>query len=440
MTVNALRARVEIFGSLRKSLRADFVRHGAIVFAASTACNIFNYLFNFALSRRLGVEGFAALSSLSSLIVIVSIPTAVLALVVVKYTAVYHAAGDAARIRRLSQILLKATAVGGIVLFALGWLLNRQIGSFLRIDDGPAVLVCLGIIAIGVATPSARSILQGEQDFVRYSASIVLETLLKVAFAVLFVYSGFGVKGAMLGWILGTSCALAYTVCAVLRKHGARSVDAAPLNLDLRRLFYTTTGVATATAFLTLITFMDVLLVKHYFSPGQAGLYAAVNLGGKVIFFLVAFVPAVLLPKAVAREVSGTNPLPLLLQALAVTALMSIAVLIVFGFFPGDVVLALAGRAFAGAAPFVLPYGISMCLLGIVTLLVNYRIGVHRFGFLYSLGAVLVCEVMGIVLFHRTLWDVVHIVLTGNAAAVAACVFGLRPKARKRAKRGTASA
>ncbi|MGH7756347.1 MAG: hypothetical protein ACREM8_08700, partial [Vulcanimicrobiaceae bacterium] len=43
----------------REFLRSEFVRHGSVVFAASTATNIFNYLFSFAISRHVGVVGFA---------------------------------------------------------------------------------------------------------------------------------------------------------------------------------------------------------------------------------------------------------------------------------------------------------------------------------------------------------------------------------------------
>jgi O-antigen/teichoic acid export membrane protein len=187
--------------------------------------------------------------------------------------------------------------------------------------------------------------------------------------------------------------------------------------------------VGLATAFLTFISFMDVVLVKHYFNAHDAGLYAAVNLTGKVVLFLVAFVPAVVLPKAVARNANGENPVPLLLQAAGITVLMSGAALAAFGLFPSEVLRAIAGRDFVAAAPYVLQYDAAMCMLAFVTLLVNYRIGIHRFEFLYTLGAVVVCEIAAIALLHRTLWDVVHVLLAGNTIAIVACAIGVRTKA-----------
>jgi hypothetical protein len=157
-------------------------------------------------------------------------------------------------------------------------------------------------------------------------------------------------------------------------------------------------------------------------------LYAAVNLTGKVVLFFVGFLPMILLPKAVAAVQRRENPTPLLLQAAAGTAVMAGAVLAVFGLVPATILRFVAGSAFVSAAPYVLQYDAAMALLAIVTLLVNYRIGLHRFGFLYGLIAVLVAEVLAIALWHTTLWDVIHVLLAGNALAIVVCCVGLREK------------
>jgi O-antigen/teichoic acid export membrane protein len=349
-----------------------------------------------------------------------------LTLIVVKYAATFHAAGDAQRVRRLSQILLKWTTAAAALPFVLGLLLAGSISAFLHIPNDGAVPLTTTILALSLIVPSVRGILQGQQDFVRYGISLVLESLLKVVFAVALVYSGFGAPGAMLGWMLGTSIALAYTIWAVLRKHGAAADASVRLALDMRRLRQTVLGIGLASGVLIVLSFMDVLMVKHFFSAHEAGLYAAVNLTGKVVLFLGAFVPAVILPKAVAKRLAGENSTGLLVQAVAVTLGLSGIALVIFSLMPVEVVRVLAGHQFVAAAPYVMQYDAAMCLLAVVTLAVNYRIGIHRFEFLPWLGAVLVCEITAIAVWHTTLWDVVHVLLGGHAAAVAVCLFGRR--------------
>jgi O-antigen/teichoic acid export membrane protein len=391
------------------------------------AANVFNYLFNFAISRRLGVEGFATLASLVGGFMILSIPANIINLVVVKYASEFHATEDAARLRRLASVVFKFGALACVAIFALGVLFRSAAASFLKIPNDDAVTLSLAIIAIAFITPGMRGILQGKQDFAKFSISTTLEIFVKVALGVALVYAGFGVFGALAGWICGTIVGLAYTVWAV-RTRGGEVVQPVRLRMDLRRLAQTTLGVALATGTLTILSFMDVVVVKHFFAAHDAGLYAAVNLTGKVVLFFVGFLPMILLPKAVAAVQRRENPTPLLLQAAAGTAVMAGAVLAVFGLVPATILRFVAGSAFVSAAPYVLQYDAAMALLAIVTLLVNYRIGLHRFGFLYGLIAVLVAEVLAIALWHTTLWDVIHVLLGGNALAIVVCCVGLREK------------
>jgi len=61
-----------------------------------------------------------------------------------------------------------------------------------------------------------------------------------------------------------------------------------------------------------------------------------------------------------------------------------------------------------------------------VTLLVNYQIALHRFQFLYAFLTVLAAEIVAIVLvFHHSLWDVIHVLLCGNVFAALVCCRGL---------------
>lgn len=409
----------------RRALRSDFMRHGALVFAASMAANILNYAFNSLLSRRLGIEGFATLSSLVSVLMILSIPANILTLVVVKYAATFHAVKDAQRIRRLSIVLLQCSSIAGFSALALGSIFRGEIGAFLRIPNDLSIVLTLGILGISFVSPSIRAILQGEEDFWRYSVSLVLEVFLKVALAVALVYTGMGVAGAMGGWLLGSSAALGYTVWAVMSKHGAAVGPAVRLSLDVRRLVRTTFGIALASGMLTCITFMDVLLVKHYFEPRQAGLYAAVNLTGKVVIFLVSFIPAVVLPKATARAERGEATLPLLMNAGLTTVAILACVLAAAALIPGTIIGVLAGHAFLAGSPYVLQYDAAIGMMAIVTLLVNFRIGIHDFRFLGGFAVVLLAEIVAIGLLHRTLWDVIHVLLVGNALAIAVCAFRL---------------
>ena len=413
---------------MSRLLRSDFVRHSALVFAATMLINVLNYVFNFVLSRRLGVEHYATLAALVGIIMILSIPGTAINLIAVKYGAEYHALGDVPRLRRLSTKMFGLTGIVAGACFIIGILLQSRIAAFLKIENDFALTAMLAVVALGVVAPSARGVLQGCQDFRRLSVSTAVEALLKLVLAVALVALGYGVRGAMSGWLLGTAIALAYAIFAVRIHFGERGA-VVRLSLETRTLINTIGGVTAVTAILTLMSFMDVVLVKHYFSAHDAGIYSAANLTGKIVLFVVGFLPTVLLPKVIATAKRGEAPLGLLGQAVLSCTLILALILIAFSVRPAFIVSIVAGKAFVDAAPYVLQYDVAMGLLALLSIIVNFRIALHRFDFIVPLALVLGAEIVAIALHHATLTDVIHVLIVGNAVAIAASCLGLRHQA-----------
>ncbi len=252
MTVNAVAMR-RMALPVQRALRNDFVRHSALVFGATLVTNVFNYAFNFTISRNVGVENYAALSALAGALMILSIPASVLNLVVVKYAAGYHASRDSARISRLAAVILQWSCAAAVGIFLAGMALRADIAQFLRIPNDAAITLTLAILAVSFVTPCMRGVLQGRQEFGKFSASLALEACLKAVLAISLVYAGFGIVGAMLGWWLGSSAALLFTAWAV-RHRNACTDRGVRLSLSPRELVRTTVGVALATAALTALS------------------------------------------------------------------------------------------------------------------------------------------------------------------------------------------
>ncbi len=177
------------------------------------------------------------------------------------------------------------------------------------------------------------------------------------------------------------------------------------------------TGVAVATVLLAVVQNADLLVVKHVADDTTAGLYGALSLAGKILLFLVAFVPLIVLPKATRTALAGKPAGGLLLQALAVSAAMSLPGLVFYYFLPRLVITTLAGKAFAAGAPYVFAYGVAMVELAFVTVIVNFKMGIHRFDFAWPLAVCALAEVVGIAEFHRTLSDVTTVLIAGNFSA-----------------------
>jgi O-antigen/teichoic acid export membrane protein len=406
---------------IRRFANSEFARQGVLVFVSTTMVNLFGYAFHFVLSRKLGVEVYGGLSALLAGLTVCSVPASIVTTIVVKYAAEFRALGDARRLKSLVRRTASVMSVAAIAVALGGVAVSDALAEYLHLFDRRAVEIALLILALNLLLPALRGILQGTEDFVSFSISIALEGVVKTGLAILFAYAGFGLRGVMFGWLCGSLVALGYTLAVLVTRY--RAVELAPLFLDFRRLLITSAGVASATLCLTSLGFTDVVIVKHYFEPREAGLYGAASLAGKMLFFLVGFVPTILLPKATNLAASGREPLPVLLQAVAVVAVMAGTGLFIFSALPALVVGTLAGKAFAAAAPLVFPYGIATVLLAALNSVVFYKLGIHRFDFVVPLAVVALGEIIAISLYHASLVRVVETLIAGNALALVTALY-----------------
>ena len=393
---------------------SDFVRHGALIFASTTLVNVCNYGFHFLISRRLGVVGYGALSALLASLMLATIPATIASSTIAKYASTLSALEDAGGLRTLTERVVMCCALFAAAACALVLLARDPLASYLHLPDSRPVALLAVIASAQFVFLAIRGILQGVQDFRRFAIATVSEVGGKLVLGAALVYAGLGVSGALLGYAVASSLTLIYGLAAVRVHLRAKS---GPLAIDVRRLIGTTGGIAASTASLTSLGFADVVLVKHFFDPHVAGLYGAVSLTGKTLLFLVSFVPTILLPKAAMRAARGEPPLSLLIQAGAATLCFAGIGLGFMGLFPALTVRLMVGPAFTAAAPFVLPYGCAMALLGATTIVSSYNIGLHRFNFLVPLVAVAAGEIIALQFLHRTLAQVISVVLIAHAIA-----------------------
>ncbi len=406
---------------MRRLARSDFVRYGAVVFVAQLGANVLNFLFHVLVSRRVGVAPYGELNALLAGLTILSVPALILTTIVVKYAAEFHAVDDAPRLRALALRVGTRLGSAALLLVPLAAFLAGPTAAYFNVTSRPAVVLTAVVVAFTLVLPPLRGVLQGAERFREYAVSTLLEVVVKVALAVLFTGFGWGIAGALGGWALGAAASLAYTALMLFAHYGR--APRAPLSLDVRRLVRTSAGVAAAMLLISAMGFGDVLIVKHYFEPRAAGLYSAGALAGKMLFWLVNFVPAVVLPRAATKAALGLRTTPVLLQALSAIAVLAGSGLVFYALCPRFVVTTLAGNAFAPAAAYVFPYGAATTLLATLNTVALYKIAVHRFDFIAPLAIVACGELLAIVLRHDNPQQVIEVLIVGNALGLLSTLY-----------------
>ena len=402
----------------------SIIKQGSVMFIAVAVFNFLSLLYQLYMVRNLEAIDYGVLNSLFSILMIVSIPSGTLQTVITKFVSAFYANNHHARINFLLRSFIKKISVFGLIIFLILLLGSRPIASFLRIDS-PVLISILGVVTFfSIILPLAQGALQGLQRFEHLGLVMVTNGGLKLILGILFVSIGFGVTGAMSALVISTSITLLMSfiiLASVLPR--SPTVDVEPpqtepenkksdLNFsEVYKYFF-----ATAAVFLCLmvLTNIDVVLVKHFFEPLEAGYYSIAQMAGKIILFLPIAISMVIFPKASELQAQGKVTFHLLRKGLlCVVILCGTAALMCF-LFPGLVIRLLSGEEHSQCITLVRIFSITMVFFALVYTLLFYHLSIHRLGFIYSLVSLTALQVLAIILFHKSLLQVLYI-MCGNA-------------------------
>lgn len=381
------------------------------------ALNLGAFAFHAVASRLLGVAHYGTLYALISLITVLLLPSALLAPVVSRFAAEHTVLRDARHLRGVIGDLLCLCAIVAVAYVAVTWLFAGIVARGLSVPVWGLPLVGL-IAAGGFASGMLRSVCQGVQDFRAYAWSTAAEGVARIVALLGLGALGLRLLGGVLGFFVGMLCGLAASAWPLANRF--RGVVSVRVRYDWPRIVASSAGVAAMIVATTCFGSVDVLLVKRFFSPADAGLYAGAALGGKVVFYFVSFIPAVMLPRLTERYTRGARTGTAFSEGLVL--MLALVVVILIALWPTRQVLlrVLVGGAFDAASPLLLPYAGAMALLAITNLFGSYGIATHRLGFVMPLIAGTLSTLMAIGFVHGSLQTVTLVLLAGSAVTCAA--------------------
>ena len=155
---------------------------------------------------------------------------------------------------------------------------------------------------------------------------------------------------------------------------------------------------------ITLFYNFDVLLAKHFLSSSDAGLYSAMSLLGKIIFFGTISISAVMFPRVAALHAQGRSARRTVNLSLA---LVLGAGGLVSGFYfllpKLTVTLLLHQPEYQAITPYLGLFGLAMLGLALANVLVYYFVGVHKRRFVWGLAVGAIAFAVLLSGFHNTL-------------------------------------
>lgn len=382
-----------------------------------------NYLYYPVMGRLLDTVSFGEVQTLISLFLQITIFLTALGLVAINVVANYKS--DESRNAVVLE-LEKLALIGGTGLFVLTLLFGDAITKFLHFDSiTPFALLMLALLA-SVPLTFRGAYLRGKRKFGRASLATIASAAGKLLFAVLLVLAGFGTIGAIGGLAFAqlVACALVITWAGRLglkQPHRADWIKKPNWRLLAPELRFGLL-VLVGSLFITLQYSIDVIVVKHYFDPTTAGLYAGVATVARIIFFLTMSIAMVLLSLVQVQAPHAQNQ-KVLIKSLSLTMAVGLPVLALCVFLPSAITTLLMGQAYQDVAALLPRLATAVFVVAILNVFVSYYLALRRFMIapVLAIGALTTYALL--YLNHASLIDIVNGLLIGSLVMLAALVL-----------------
>ncbi|HDY66916.1 MAG TPA: hypothetical protein ENH85_03875 [Candidatus Scalindua sp.] len=391
-------------------LMGSFERQATFIFVASTLSNIGAYLFHAYMGRHLSPADYGILYALLAFLMMVSVPAGTIQTVITKYVSHFKAHNQYGKIRFLFFHSLKKLSLYGGIGFLIFLAFSGHIARFEQIPTRTPVAIVGFILLFSIVTPAAGGIVLGLQRFNYLGWSMILGTLLRLISGIILVIIGLGVNGALSASIIGMLFSL-FIIFLPLRSLFREKTNE---KVDFKEIYQYSAPVTLALLCFVILTNVDAVLVKHFFSPIEAGNYSAAAMVGRIILFLPMAVVIVMFPKASELYAQKKDSSIILKKSLLYVAFLAGGATLVFFLFPRLPLWLLWGNRFQTSTPLVGKFALAMTFFGLVNILFFYQLSIHRFRFLYLACAFTLLQIIAITLFHKTLSQVVWILVVNG--------------------------
>lgn len=337
------------------------------------------------------------------------------------FAAVCHATGEVARSAAVVRWMIRRLMVAGLLLAVPLYLSADAVTGALRLDSQWTLYSAYLITGSFVWLTLRRSVLRGGQQFAAYSSSLAGEPLLRLILGIGVLQVATNASLALLPYSVSALAAAALLGRSAGEAHAQR-VEPGTIRLgEILRYAGPMTIVCLADA---VYQNADILGVKVFCAPQEAGLYSAVASVTRTLGVLVTPFVARLLPMVSNLHERRLAVDRALLRACGGFVALGAPLLVVFGLWPEFIIGSLFGEAFVVGAPLLLPLGASALLGHLALLMAQAFLATRQMAplIVYLVGAGL--EMVALGLWHQSPSQMVMVVLVFKAAAAGALVGG----------------
>ncbi len=397
------------------------------MFLGFSLFNLFNLFYHFFMVRNLSPPDYGQLNALMALLILITVPANTVQTTITRFVSILQAHSQPSQTRAFLKHFLRVL-VAAAFLFLLAMTLGSQVlATFLQIPSTGLIFLLGVTLFFAMVTPIPWGGLQGLQRFGLLAMNLILNGGLKLCLGVLLVIWGWGVPGAIgavaVAYFLTTSLSLVQVEWLMRKenqKEGEQSDRMTIPSLKFSEAYRYFLPVGIMLLCFMILTQIDLIFVKHLFSPVEAGHYSIAQMVGKMILFLPLPVVMVMFPKVTLLKTQNKATLPTLIRSLLVTGVLCGMGTFLAQVFPQGLTQILTGKTYPECAPLIRFFSINMTCFSLTFILLYYHLAIGQHLFLSPLSLLTIVQMVVLSLFPKTMIEVLWAV-----GAVAVCLLGV---------------
>jgi len=373
-----------------------------VMIIGSNFTNGLNYIYHLIMGRLLGPVAYSELAVVLSLIGLLSIIPSSLGPFIVRYVS---SSKNELAIKGLVNWLNYKFFIFSLIIAAVIAIGSFFIASFLNIRN--PLTISISAIAFLFLLPSVlnRSVLQGLLRFKHIVLSVLAENGTKLVMGLLFVYLGFSVVGAIFGLVLAALSA--WIVSRIfIKDFFKKPFGPSP---DTSGILSFSIPVLVQLVAVTSLFSTDLILVKHFFSATEAGIYAALSTLGKIIFFGAGPITNVMFPLVSKKSAENKSYNKVFFYSFILTISLITGILLIYWLFPVTTINILYGSSYLGATHLLIWFGIFSALYTLSFMLINFHLSLGKVKVVVLPLIAAALQIIGIMFFHNTLDEVIQV-------------------------------
>jgi O-antigen/teichoic acid export membrane protein len=392
----------EIKNTAKKLLLHPLFSGSFVMIAGSNIVNVIAYIYHLVMGRLLGPSEYASLAVTLSILSLFTAAFGFLGTVIVKFISI----SDEDKQNAIYSWFFKRILILAGVLAAVLLIAAPVIADYLKISRSITYLVGPSVFIFAISM-AQRSFLQGLLKFTKSVILGITDLGGRLLIGLTLVYVGWAAYGAVFGILLGiiVSALFGYFF---LRQF---SLTGSELFTKGREVFKYALPVSLATIASTSFFTTDVLLVKHFFNAHDAGIYAALSMLGKIIFYGASPVAAVMFPLISRRHSRSEGYVKILALSILLTAWISSVVLFIYWLLPELAINILYGSDYLEAVPYLVWYGLFISVYTLANLISSFYLSVNKTRVALIVLFFALAQAIGIYNYHNSVSQVITVSL-----------------------------